>query len=245
MPKDRNQQVARLRARVDELEAELRPLRNELQDIKTKYWKLDQVRNSDQDNMFSLQRDAATLRETAATLRKKVSALESECRSLRGLVHSGNYADQNQMVISPNFPPLGLDSDNNQGYVLMPFGPHWSLAVYDAVKKAFTEYGWTCQRADEETGRNIMHDVWQGICQSGAIIADITFCNPNVMYELGLADAIGKRIILISQTADPAKLAFDLRGLRLIPYLLNELPKLTADISLSLNEVRAKPTARL
>lgn len=60
-----------------------------------------------------------------------------------------------------------------------------------------------------------MNGAWQGICRAGLIIADLTGGNPNVTYEIGLADCLGKEIILLSQTT---KVSFDFVGQRLIIY---------------------------
>lgn len=63
-----------------------------------------------------------------------------------------------------------------------------------------------------------MDDVWKGICSSRVVIADITGNNPNVAYEIGIADHLGKDLILLAQSTNPAEIAFDFRGNRLIPY---------------------------
>jgi hypothetical protein len=46
-------------------------------------------------------------------------------------------------------------------------------------------------------------------------VADLTGGNPNVAYEVGLADVLGKEVILISQESD---VPVDFRGARLILY---------------------------
>lgn len=229
MQEDGKDDPARLRARINELEAELTHLKSKLRGVTTKFDDLFQLRNVDQENLFSLQIEAATLRE-------RFRDLARDNDNLRGLVRSRNFAGPNQMVVCPGhgLSPQLLDLQPNQGYVLMPFGPPWSTPVYDAIKKAFVECGKTCQRADKETEPRIMQGIWCGICESGIVVADITYCNPNVMYELGLAAVTGRKIILISQTADPTKLAFDLLGLRLLVYSLENLPTLTADLHRSL-----------
>jgi hypothetical protein len=63
-----------------------------------------------------------------------------------------------------------------------------------------------------------MQDVWLYINQAGIIIGDLTTRNPNVFYEVGLAHAIGKKVILITQNMDDVP--FDLRALRCIVYSL-------------------------
>jgi hypothetical protein len=61
-----------------------------------------------------------------------------------------------------------------------------------------------------------MEDIWKSILQSRIIIADITGRNANVFYELGLAQCIGKDIILITQSI--ADIPFDLNRYRHIVY---------------------------
>jgi hypothetical protein len=61
-----------------------------------------------------------------------------------------------------------------------------------------------------------MGDVWSAINAAKVIVADCTGRNPNVMYEIGLAHAIGRHTILISQSIDDVP--FDLRHLRVIVY---------------------------
>lgn len=74
------------------------------------------------------------------------------------------------------------------------------------------------------------------------ILADLTGKNPNVFYEVGLAHATGKPVILISQ--DMNDIPFDLRGLRIIEYnknLSNWGEKLKSDIKNSISATLRAP----
>jgi hypothetical protein len=44
-----------------------------------------------------------------------------------------------------------------------------------------------------------MGDVWRVINTAKVMVADCTGGNPNVFHELGLAHAIGKDVIMLSQ----------------------------------------------
>lgn len=55
----------------------------------------------------------------------------------------------------------------------------------------------------------------RGIANAELIVADVTGLNPNVLYELGLAHAMGKRCVMLTQKI--ADLPYDLR-----PYRANE-----------------------
>jgi hypothetical protein len=51
------------------------------------------------------------------------------------------------------------------------------------------------------------------------VICDCTDRNPNVFYEIGIAHALAREVILITQAK--ADIPFDLRHLRFLEYLNN------------------------
>lgn len=74
-----------------------------------------------------------------------------------------------------------------------------------------------CRRADSDSvGSRIMSDVWRLTNEAIVIIADLSGSNPNVFYEVGLAHAIGKPVILL--TSDTKDIPFDVRDIRAIHY---------------------------
>lgn len=106
---------------------------------------------------------------------------------------------------------------NQASFVLMPFSESLS-EVYDfLIKSGLEEAGYEVKRADDiKSQSNILEDIVIGISTSDLIIADLTDSNPNVYYELGIAHALGKKVILITQ--DINELPFDLRSYRVISY---------------------------
>jgi nucleoside 2-deoxyribosyltransferase len=48
------------------------------------------------------------------------------------------------------------------------------------------------------------------------VIADVTHMNPNVMWELGYADGLGKTIVILNQ--DPVSSPFDMVDRRQVAY---------------------------
>ena len=69
-----------------------------------------------------------------------------------------------------------------------------------------------------EPGQFIRESLIEGIRKADAVIAvlgDGRSCS-NVFYELGYADALGKTVILVTQT--PENIPFDLHGRRVITY---------------------------
>lgn len=102
-------------------------------------------------------------------------------------------------------------------FVLMPFDADFDDIYSELIKKPLEEVGFTVRRADSLLNqRGILHDVVRGIADADLIVADVSGLNANVLYELGLAHALGKRTIMLTQDID--QLPFDLRAYRANAY---------------------------
>lgn len=113
---------------------------------------------------------------------------------------------------------LGLplkNKNSNDCFVIMPYSQPWSSAVEEVIKEICKDVGFDFKIAKMMKGRYVPHDIWRGITGAKCIVADITGANANVAYEIGLADAIGRELVLISQDED---VPFDFLGQRLIVY---------------------------
>jgi nucleoside 2-deoxyribosyltransferase len=80
----------------------------------------------------------------------------------------------------------------------------------------------TAVRADADifgTGK-IIDQVWRGINSAKVLIAELTTRNPNVFYELGLAHALNKPVILIS--SNEGDVPFDLQHIRVVYYDISD-----------------------
>lgn len=116
----------------------------------------------------------------------------------------------------------------------MPFDPSFN-EVYSALQRAAKDADMRCLRADNIWIHNvIIQDVVSLIDRSYVVICDCTGRNPNVFYETGIAHAIGRDVILITQAEND--IPFDLRHLRYVKYLNNGegLNKLSNAITLRL-----------
>jgi predicted metal-dependent TIM-barrel fold hydrolase len=105
--------------------------------------------------------------------------------------------------------------DPQRCFVIMPYSEKWSGAVERIILEVCTQVGLDFQIAKNMEGRFIPNDIWRGITGAGVIVADLSAANPNVAYEVGLADVTGKEVILIGQQA---KVPFDFSAQRLILY---------------------------
>jgi len=107
-------------------------------------------------------------------------------------------------------------------FVMMPFadpiGGYYALIYEPAIKKA----GLTAVRADTDifgTGK-IIDQIWAGLRRAKVLVAELSGRNPNVLYELGLAHALHKPVVLIS--SNEPDVPFDVRHVRVIYYDVND-----------------------
>lgn len=106
-----------------------------------------------------------------------------------------------------------------QCFVAMPFNADHSNLLYSALESALDQVGMVCRRADEDIrGSSVLLDVLWGLAEAELIIADLTGCNENVFYELGLAHAArsDKSVVLLAQ--DINTIPFDVSGLHVVHY---------------------------
>jgi len=107
---------------------------------------------------------------------------------------------------------------NESCFVMQPFaaplGEYYDKIYRPAIEKA----GLVPVRADADifaTGK-VMDQVWRGINAAKVLVAELTTKNPNVYYELGLAHAMHKPVVLVSANEDDVP--FDLQHIRVIYY---------------------------
>jgi len=103
-------------------------------------------------------------------------------------------------------------------FVMMPFAPPLGDYYTKIYKPAIEKAGLRPVRADTEifaTGK-IIDQIWSGIYHAKVLVAELTSRNPNVFYELGLAHALQKPVVLISSNENDVP--FDLKHIRVIYY---------------------------
>jgi hypothetical protein len=148
--------------------------------------------------------------------------------------------NQQKRAVSPKVFSLeaAYAQDDNLVSVMMPFNAEFN-PVYSALQEATTSIGFSCVRADDIwEHHSIIQDIVNIIARARIVICDCSGKNPNVFYEAGIAHAIGKEVILITQSEHDVP--FDLRHLRYIRYLPNSegLGALSSALQVKLRSIR-------
>jgi hypothetical protein len=130
---------------------------------------------------------------------------------------------KSKFVFQPRvFRPEAVDlkTDSNIVSVMMPFEAKFN-PVIDAIREACESIELTCVRADdiwEQTA--IIDEIFSLICRSGIVVCDLTDRNPNVLYEMGIAQTLGKPVVMVTQ--QDSDIPFDVKHHRYLKYLNND-----------------------
>lgn len=127
----------------------------------------------------------------------------------------------------------GMNNWDQICFVISPIGRDGSL-LYSEFEDVFndmiepsiirTGYGFEIKRSDKilRSG-SVLQDIWEHVIRARIVIADLTYQNPNVLYELAVRHAISRRAILIANVKSENDLPFDLKDCRTIFYKTSEI----------------------
>ena len=120
-----------------------------------------------------------------------------------------------------NTVEIDLGDVKNSCFVIMPFNSLFQSEYENIILPSLNELNIDCVRGDEiYSKQRIMDDIWLSIRNCRFVLAELTGRNPNVLYEVGLAHAIGKPVIIITRNGEDVP--FDLKDLRYLYYDVNE-----------------------
>lgn len=105
--------------------------------------------------------------------------------------------------------------------------------VFDSIKRSCSSAGFKCIRGDNRSfyykDLSIMTNVTESIVRAHVVIVDLSDRNPNVFYELGVADTLGKTVILLFD--GNGDVPFDVRGLRHLRYTHDDIEGIEKPLS--------------
>lgn len=173
------------------------------------------------------------------SLTLQLSATDQRWKDLNHLLLSSQrFETNNSKEVAPSefLAAVGireseLKIDPKLVLMLTPFSSDFDES-YKTVVEACRKIGLRCVRGDEEEAHgDILTHILRLMVQSRLVIANIGSRNPNVYYELGIAHALDKPTILISETI--SDVPFDIQSKRILVYrtrdeLENTLPEVLA-----------------
>lgn len=114
-----------------------------------------------------------------------------------------------------------LISETQEGYAFVVMAidknDHQLVDVLEAIKEVAKEVGIAAERIDEaESNEQITPRILSSIRRAEYVIADLTNERPNVFYEAGYAEGVGKTPIYIAR--DGTKLHFDVKDYPILTF---------------------------
>ena len=127
-------------------------------------------------------------------------------------------------------------------FVVMPFADEYKAMYRLVFMPALIDAGYIVTRGDEyHSVYQITHDIERALIDSDLILCFLGGNNPNVYYELGLAHALGKHVIIVA--GKNQIIPFDISHIRIILYDENQKTwqkKLRNDITSTAKNVDSK-----
>jgi hypothetical protein len=120
-----------------------------------------------------------------------------------------------------------LHVDQPSCFVIMPFSETWSDNVYrNLIEPAVNEVNLKCIRGDEiERTGQLNSNIFKTLQKVGLVIAEISSPNPNVYYEIGVADTLGKETLFLYDPGMNNKIPADKVDVHYTEYSQTNLPE--------------------
>lgn len=125
-----------------------------------------------------------------------------------------------------------------EAFIIMPYTQPYEEVYRKSIQNVLRDCGFNPVRADEiKKSSPFSHDIEVSLRSADLVIAEVSSNNMNVYYELGLANALKKEMILISH--DTETFPSDTKHIRHLVYDLKKLAALRDEFKEWLEKSRA------
>jgi signal transduction histidine kinase len=131
-------------------------------------------------------------------------------------------------------------------FLAISYSPEY-MQVRDAIKKSAQKANFQVISLDNLLFSGTIQEAVIGeLARADCVIADVSGRNPNVFFEIGMAQAMGKPLFLLAQQDSINEIPFDMRGYRYFLYDTTPLglSALTNNLSKALREHKRSPRTR-
>ena len=137
----------------------------------------------------------------------------------------------------------GADQPRLRCFLAIPQSPEYQ-SIAKAITGGIEEAGFRIVRPDRDSlfpGAAPQEVVVGDLARADCVVADVTGFNPNVLFEIGVAQAMGKGLLVLVQEDAASGMPSDLRGCPFILYDRKRLGEFARRIAKSLKELRRFP----
>jgi hypothetical protein len=129
------------------------------------------------------------------------------------------------MLALPAFPPVYPSANEPPLFHVTAFRP-WSKPCEEMVRDACSRAGMKYLIGYERLDPDILRAIWRDIAGASFVVVDLTSLNPNAALELGIAQALGRPTLVITQTPNLAAYFQPLAKVRTYLYATSAAGKL-------------------
>lgn len=142
------------------------------------------------------------------------------------LSQAANTLINSFIICNGNREKTFIQVDQPSCFVIMPFSEAWSDDVYqNLIEPALNEVNLKCIRGDEIERTGLLNsNIFKTIQKVGLVIAEISSPNPNVYYEIGVADTLGKETLFLYDPGKNNKIPSDKDNVHYSEYSQTNLP---------------------
>jgi uncharacterized membrane protein YkvA (DUF1232 family) len=134
----------------------------------------------------------------------------------------GMVGPEGPKLLYPAWPGRYPERSDPTCFHVMPFSEAWSDDVRNIVASA-CEGKVRYVRGDAVEDERIIRSIWDSICAATHVLVDITGLNDNVLLELGLAHALGRRTLIVGQEKESIVQLFpSIAKRRVQPYSMTD-----------------------
>jgi hypothetical protein len=152
---------------------------------------------------------------------------------------------------TPAWGPVQEDDLSKVCFIVSPIGAdgseqrqHADLVLGSLIEPALQELGLKPVRADQISKPGLITgQVIEHIAKAALVIADLSFANPNVYYELALRHAARRPVVQITRSSD--KLPFDVGQYRTVTIDMTNIYTLVPQLDLHRQEIARQCRAAL
>lgn len=124
------------------------------------------------------------------------------------------------VVVTPRWPLSYALGGRPRCFIVMPFAKEMEATqrTYRAIGDECARIGVDTIRGDVAVGQEIIRSICEETGRASHVLVDLTGFNPNVCLELGIADLLGKKTLLIGLAGTETRLFPNIAKRRCHPY---------------------------
>jgi nucleoside 2-deoxyribosyltransferase len=136
----------------------------------------------------------------------------------------GYLGPEAPQIIYPTWPGDYPALYQRRCFHVTAFGPDWANETMALVRESCQSAGEAIEyiRGDQVLSPDIIRSIWDEICRASHVVVDLTGLNINAVLELGMAHALGRNILIITQDDRPDLYFRSIAKVRLHHYDLGD-----------------------